>query len=233
MNYLTEERRHALSAEYVLGTLRGAARIRYQQLLMQFPQMRETKEQWESHINGLGEHLTPIAPDPVVWERILKRLSIDDYNSLADNVVQLPKSGTNWWKTWSMLSSAALIMMAVLFIQPRTTVLEDPQQFTVVQNTEQKALWLIEIYQQTIASTATQLVEQKATNDYQLWMVPKDGQPPISLGLLPQQGKVSLIKNPVFDTTDIAALAVSLEPLGGSPNGAPTEVLFIAELAIL
>jgi anti-sigma-K factor RskA len=102
-----------------------------------------------------------------------------------------------------------------------------------VQNTEQKALWLIEIYQQTIASTATQLVELKATNDYQLWMVPKGGQPPISLGLLPQQGKASFIKNSVFDTTDIAALAVSLEPLGGSPNGAPTEVLFIAELALL
>jgi anti-sigma-K factor RskA len=233
MNYLTDERRHALSAEYVLGTLRGAARIRYQQLLMQFPQMRETKEQWESHINGLGEHLSPVAPDPIVWDRILKRLKIDDYNDLPDNVVVIPTSGTNWWKTWSMLSSAAFILLAILFIQPTTEVIENPQQFTVVQNTEQKALWLIEIYQQTIASTATQLVEQKASNDYQLWMVPKDGQPPISLGLLAQQGKVTLVKNPLFDSTDIAALAVSLEPLGGSPNGSPTEVLFIAELALL
>jgi anti-sigma-K factor RskA len=117
MNYLTDERRHALSAEYVLGTLRGAARIRYQQLLMQFPQMRETKEQWESHINSLGDHLSPIAPDPVVWERILKRLSIDDLNDLPDNVVQMPKSGMNWWKTWSVLSSAALIIMAVFNLQ--------------------------------------------------------------------------------------------------------------------
>jgi anti-sigma-K factor RskA len=233
MNYLTDERRHALSAEYVLGTLRGAARIRYQQLLMQFPQMQETKEQWESHINSLGENLSPIAPDPVVWERILKRLSVDQVNDLPSNVVQLSSRSSNLWKTWSVLSTAALIMLAVLFVQPTSTIVEDPKQFTVVQNTEQKALWLIEIYQQTIESTATQLVEQKASNDYQLWMVPTGGQAPISLGLLPQQGKVSLAKNAVFDRTDIAALAVSLEPLGGSPNGAPTEVLFIAELAIL
>jgi len=94
-------------------------------------------------------------------------------------------------------------------------------------------LWLVEILQSTIEAQATQYVEQRANNDYELWMVPEDGSAPVSLGLLPQLNKVSIPKHQLFEQIDIAALAVSLEPLGGSPTGAPTEVLFISKLALL
>ena len=73
MNYLTEERQNALSSEYVLGSLHGPARIRFQRLLMQHSSMRHTLWHWESRLNELGGALPNVQPAPEVWERIQAR----------------------------------------------------------------------------------------------------------------------------------------------------------------
>jgi anti-sigma-K factor RskA len=59
---------------------------------------------------------------------------------------------------------------------------------------------------------------------YELWALPRDGKPPVSLGLLPRQGDIA---RPLTDRQSAALLAagklaVSIEPPGGSPTGAPT-----------
>ncbi len=63
-----------------------------------------------------------------------------------------------------------------------------------------------------------------AGRDFELWMLPDDGTAPISLGLLPASGAVTrdldAAKFAVLTAT--STLAVSLEPAGGSPTGAPT-----------
>ncbi|KXI27283.1 anti-sigma factor [Paraglaciecola hydrolytica] len=238
MNYLTQQRRDALSAEYVLGTLRGSARVRFKRLILQYPAIRSSVELWEQHINALGTQLQPIAPDPIVWEKVKQRLQFDGANlaseqAVATNVVTLPLKSNRRWKGLSLLASAAAVVLAVLLVQLQPIPVAPVQQFTVMQNEAKESLWLIEITQQTLETRATQKVTQRAQNDYELWMVPTGGQAPISLGLLPQSGVASIAKHPQFDQIDIAALAVSLEPRGGSPNGAPTEVLYVAEIAIL
>ena len=64
-------------------------------------------------------------------------------------------------------------------------------------------------------------------------MILKGQDAPISLGLLPKDGVKSLLKDSRFNAQDIALLAVSLEPIGGSPTGSPTEVLYTTELILL
>ena len=76
-------------------------------------------------------------------------------------------------------------------------------------------------------------LEARPDNAFELWLLPADKSKPISLGLLPQQG------NAVVKVTDEVALllassglAVSLEPLGGSPTGQPTgAVLYQGKLS--
>ncbi|MDP5030874.1 MAG: anti-sigma factor [Paraglaciecola sp.] len=233
MNYLIQPRRDALAAEYVLGTLRGAARLRFQRLILQYPAIRSSVEQWEQHINALGGQIQPVAPDPAVWEKIKQRLAFANAQVPESNVVAFPSKVVSRWKALSLLASAAAVVLAVLLVQLQPIEPEPAQQFTVMQNEAKESLWLIEITTKTIEAYATKNVSQRQQNDYQLWMIAEDGRPPISLGLLPQSGLVSLSKHPQFDQLDIAALAVSLEPLGGSPNGSPTEVLYVAELALL
>jgi anti-sigma-K factor RskA len=232
MNYLNHELQHALAAEYVLGTLRGSARVRFQKLQIIHPELKQVTHQWEAHINSLGEQLKPVSPDPVVWEKVVARLDGVTPQVAASNVVKLEQKAKRW-RTATIFAAAASILLAVLMINPQSPEVLSPDRLTVVQNTQNQPLWLIEVFSQTIDVKTTELVEAKAQNDYELWMVPSNGNAPISLGLLPQRGQASLAKIAQFDSLDIAALAVSLEPKGGSPSGAPTEVLYVSELVML
>ncbi len=61
---------------------------------------------------------------------------------------------------------------------------------------------------------------------YELWLIAGDAAP-VSLGLLPRDGQVDLPRPPGLVTG--AVIAVSDEPLGGSPTGAPTGAVLGAE----
>ena len=58
----------------------------------------------------------------------------------------------------------------------------------------------------------------------QLWALMPAGQPPKSLGMVGKGQKTMLPLHAVADRSlgDVPMLAVSLEPMGGSPTGAPT-----------
>ena len=55
---------------------------------------------------------------------------------------------------------------------------------------------------------------------FEVWLVPPDGGAPVSLGLLPESGQVD-VPRPEGLATGVV-IAVSDEPAGGSPTGAPT-----------
>ena len=234
MNYLTEERQNALSSEYVLGSLHGSARVRFQRLLMQHNSMRHTLWRWESRLNELGGALPNVQPAPEVWERIQTRLGFTTVTPAAStNVVALPQRKPHGLQWLAGLSAAAAILMAVLLVNLQPVEPLVPGQIAVVQSEKAQALWLIELREDQLVVTATDKFAALDNQDYELWMVAADGRPPISLGLLPKQGKLSLPRPVLFDQVQVAALAVSLEPLGGSPTGQPTTVLYTAELVAM
>ena len=73
----------------------------------------------------------------------------------------------------------------------------------------------------TVKAVAT--VDVPAGRALELWMLP-DGRAPVSVGLVPATGidRVALRAPAGVALQDIPALAVSVEPAGGSPTGAPT-----------
>lgn len=58
----------------------------------------------------------------------------------------------------------------------------------------------------------------------ELWLVASDDAPPRSLGLLNSNASSSLVLPAAWTNTEAApaVLAISLEPVGGSPTGLPT-----------
>jgi anti-sigma-K factor RskA len=243
MNYLTEERKNSLSSEYVLGTLHGAARLRYQTLLINHRPMRQALWRWERHLNGLGAALPERQPDPGVWQAIQRRLGFaySDSDGKADTVVSLPQTdvgrvAATTVNRWRWLASAASIVAVALALNlwwGQAEVSTAPSQVAVVQGAQAEALWLIELTERDIQVQATEQFSPVSNKDYELWLVAADGRAPISLGLLPKDGRLTLARSDLFDQVQVAALAVSLEPVGGSPNGAPTQVLYTSQLVAL
>ena len=77
MNYTKPELLDALAGQYVLGTLKGLARKRFQRLLLSSSKAREAIFMWEQNLNNLASAITPQAPSDSVWENIIgKRRSI-------------------------------------------------------------------------------------------------------------------------------------------------------------
>ncbi len=277
MKYDDEELQNALSAEYVLGTLDGKSRSRYERMIIDSMILRRNMWQWEKKLNGLGESLHEVDPDEKVWKEVEQRLrfrdknvvegpwksevendkkkeeqnkektkehenSTDIYSDSAVNVsdqikTQEQKTSGNktnepWWKTnlaASFILAASILSAALLLPQPQI-LNHGFEQLAVVQGRNSETLWFIEIHEDTLKIRSTNKVERHNIQDYELWIVAVDGRAPISLGLLPKRGVEKLPRPAVFDQIEIAALAVSLEPLGGSPSGAPTLVLYTTEL---
>lgn len=225
MKYQDKDLLDALAVDFILGAMKGAARKRFQRLMMVNTDVRKTVWQWEQHLNPLAESLPATMPDKVLWLRIQQRLGWG-----APVIPKKPASTTRYWLA---LATAASLLLTVVMLRP---MLHQPTtlDIAVIQTADAKAWWLVSKVKQKLQVKATTSVTLDDQHDYELWMLPADGQAPISLGLLPQQGELSMSWPVAADGIAIAALAVSREPLGGSTTGAPTgPVLFTAEVVTL
>ena len=72
-----------LAAEYVLGTLRGGARRRFQQYADQDPAIRTAIDEWQRRISPMAELAEPRMPPAAVWEAIERRLGLTDARNSA------------------------------------------------------------------------------------------------------------------------------------------------------
>ncbi len=224
MNINHPELRHALAAEYVLGTLQGAARKRFETLLVNDAELQHSVAQWQDAMSVLALKLTPVAPPRRVWNRVRAQLFMQNTARSTKNI-----SGESWWSNltfwrgWGVAATAAAIALSVLMntaqppeAKPAYVVVLSNQQaqpvMSVASDSRQKQLRIKIIGQQKIDSD----------KDYQLWALPP-GDKPRSLGLVSEQGEtVLLVPNTMQGLTNIPALAISLEPKGGSPTGQPT-----------
>ncbi|MGH1542193.1 MAG: anti-sigma factor [Arenicella sp.] len=222
MNYKDPHLISLLSAEYVLGTLRGQARQRFKRLLLTRPDVRDSVLYWEEYFAALNTHETPSEVPDVIWQRI------------NDRLFETKEQTTPFWKKWALLTTmaTALLSMLLIFNFPDTQGPENLQTYVSIFQDENKgAVWSVSVRpeQKNIVVTPINVPELAANKSYELWLLPKGGQP-ISLGLLSENQSEQL----AFENLDFAGgvnLAVSLEPEGGSPTGQPTgEILYVAEV---
>ena len=61
---------HALAAEYVLGTLRGRARQRFETLMQDDRELANAVRAWEDWLTPLSERVQPVEPPERVWRAL-------------------------------------------------------------------------------------------------------------------------------------------------------------------
>jgi anti-sigma-K factor RskA len=217
-----------LAAEYVLGTLRGRARDRFERWMKERPDLRATVRRWEDRLLGLTADTARIAPPPSAWTRIEVRLGL---RLRASAPAARPAR-----RTRGLAAAAALAAVAVALTVTRLAQPPAPQwQSTVllVARGSTSTAWRVEV---SVAGDRLRLQAERPlalTPDraYELWALPASGSAPVSLGLLPRTGEAlrRLTLPQRLALAGAGQLAVSLEPAGGSPTGAPTgDVVIVA-----
>ena len=208
-----------ICAEYILGTLKGSARRRFEQLIKQRANWAQSLAWWESHMHLLADTVPAVKPPNTVWKNIQTRL----FETKSTN-------NNRWWKSWAFVSTALAASFATLLIMQTPQVGSEvtPVSIALLASESAQAGWLLNETRRSatdveIKAISLASLELKPNNAFELWLLPADKSNPISLGLLPQQGSAT-VKVPVNVIALLATggLAVSLEPLGGSPTGLPT-----------
>jgi anti-sigma-K factor RskA len=223
MNYERGEMIEMLAAEYVLGTLRGPARRRFERLCAANAAADAARIRWEDRLAALALRLKPVQPRDEVWRRIRGAIGA----APAGTGAPAASSARPQRFRWLPLAAAAVLLGFAVWLGPRLVHGPAP---TVVVTTlgadTAHAQWRVErttdAHRLRIVTLAT--IAANPQQVYELWALPRDGKPPVSLGLLPRQGDIA---RPLTDRQSAALLAagklaVSIEPPGGSPTGAPT-----------
>lgn len=218
MKFESPDLRNALAAEYVLGTLRGRARQRFTRLLEVDSALGEIVSRWETFLTPLAEGIRPVEPPSRVWEQIEKRIS-------RRAPVQATESwweSLAFWRNWGLAASglAAALLVAFLVVRPEPPV--QPAMVAVLSTPENVPRMIIEHRKNELMVKVVKPWSNLTKEDLELWVIPTQGAPR-SLGVV-SYDKDSHIKLANLDLklADGAAFAISKEPKGGSPTGAPT-----------
>src|SRR4029450_10991127 len=74
MNYQHPQLLDELAAQYVLGTLRGQARRRFERYCARNVSALHAVRRWEDRLVDMVAAVVPVAPSPLVWHRIKFRI---------------------------------------------------------------------------------------------------------------------------------------------------------------
>ena len=218
---LNPELRDALAAEFALGTQSARVRKRLERLIQHDEALAERVAWWESRLDQLGDSVSPVPAPPWLWRRI-------------ENALNPPREDKpGWWSNvfvwrWTTALAGALALALVLLPAPvpRPDALSvEGGVILVLTDEDSRTAWLVSRRSDKDPIRAQPLDLPVLTEEqaYELWLLPPGGAP-LSVGLLNDEQRTELTLDEQLNTLlrPGVGMAVSLEPPGGSPTGAPT-----------
>lgn len=211
---------HKLAAEYVLGTLRGGARRRFQGWLKSDPHLQQIVREWEQHLMPMMEFSRKQVPQAQVWRNIEQQLKLGaahGKNALFSFVESL-----NFWRSLSFVASAALILITVFVIKPQESSVAPDLYVATLSDDQARPIAVItsDIKHRQILLRFVDKPKLAADKSLELWSISKEGKVR-SLGLISDasdQQALRITLPPEIDSDTPQLLAISLEPKGGSDN---------------
>jgi len=213
-----EPLRERLAAAYVLGTLKAGARRRFEGLMHDDAALRRTTHEWNERLGAMAEFAPARQPGPHVWQAIERRLDLSRSLRPARRWAAWRDGSLAFWRSLAVGASAvaALLLVNVMVVRQDKPVVSDVATLSdeaartalVVTADRERGLLKVRVL------AAAPLTAQQAL---QLWAVGRDGRPR-SLGVLGRDRELTLPLSAGAIGEDVAMLAVSLEPAGGSPD---------------
>ena len=241
---MTHEEKSALAGEYVLGTLSAAERANVERALATDPELASEVRFWQRRLSGLNAAAKPVEPPAGVWAGIERGLGGQPQPSVPPRAVPLGgeiielKRKVGIWRTATIATAAlAAALAAVVLLGPGLGLNPPAARYMAVLDRPPGMEGRPEIFVEVDAATATVTAYSVAATapserSLELWYIGA-GDAPVSMGVLDAIGArivMAAADLPAFDPIG-ATFAITDEPRGGSPTGAPTgEIVFIGEL---
>ena len=227
-----QEEMDVLAAEYASGLLDGVdlrqARLRE----AADPAFALEVARWRGRLAPLHDEVAAVAPPAGLWGRI--EATLGSRPAANDNPAALHKAVKLWRGATGAMSALAACLALVLVLQQRPALAPAPQPAPAAapatpmvamvgdkQATKVMVSWDPSARQMVLAVAGT--LPGDARHSHELWVIPADGTPR-SLGTMPadKQSHMRLAEALASLLQQGATIAISVEPRGGSPTGAPT-----------
>ena len=225
-----------LAAEHALRLLDGPMRSKAESRMRNDPGFAAQVERWQERLSPLFEQVEPVAPPAGLWDSLQARLGGGAQVAAAnDNVATLEQRLRVWRGLTAGAAALAAVCVAALVLRtpgspslpvPVTVPGEAPAARTaplaVAALRGETGAAVVAAYdansKSLVLTPAVSLDIGKKSAE--LWLIPAGGKPQ-SLGLI-DPSKPTRIAAPAGVGAAGAALAISVEPIGGSPTGQPT-----------
>ncbi|KFB10970.1 anti-sigma factor [Nitratireductor basaltis] len=215
-----------VAAEFVLGALDNDERASISRRIEQDPEFARLVDDWEERLEGLGSEFKPVEPPAQIAASIRRRL-FDENASYEGNA-----PGKGWFSrlwnnasAWRALAAAAVLAFAGLSfynLAPRPAA-EEARYVSSLAPTESDVHYFV-VYDARDGNVRLSHVTgaRPEGRDFELWVI-EDGTPR-SLGVIPegQRVRMAVADRSASELKGDAIFAITTEPQGGSPSGAPT-----------
>jgi anti-sigma-K factor RskA len=234
MKLNSPELQSRLAAEYVLGTMKGAARRRFEDYLRMpgHTPLRDAVAKWEAHLTPLADVVPAVEPPKRVWSRIEAQLfngkTALSAGSSSQNAVKTPANkglfgSFTFWRNLGLGASSLAAVLLVALITLRAD--QDPMMMAVL---EDQGVARMVVEQPKSGMLMVKMVKPwkpSPNNSIELWVIPTDGKPR-SLGVVNDTGETKMATGDMdIKLADGLVFALSKEPKGGSPTGQPTGMI--------
>ena len=210
----------ALCGEYIVGTLRGAARRRFERALREEPRVAQRLRHWQDMTPRYSTK-AEVQPPRRVWSRLEKQLGLEEYRE-------------PWFRRrefWAAVAAvAASIVLIVAFIHQVNEPARGLVQLAELSGKDQSVHVTAHRSRdgRTLALTASEAMVAGTNQSYELWLIPAEGGDPVSLAVLGAlDARFAINEDQRQRLRAGATLAVSIEPTGGSPTGRPTGLVIL------
>jgi anti-sigma-K factor RskA len=210
-----------LAAELAFGLLDPADRQAAETRLASDEAFASAHARWQGYAAAMIDHPGE-APSASVWTAIEARLPANDSAPAAS-------ASLRWWKAGTLVASAAAVVLGVVALQKPQTIIERvlvAQQASapmVAVLTGKTGFVTVSFDPASGRMTSAVTGLDIGAHSPELWVIPADGKPR-SMGVM-NASAPSWAKVPTTASSVMAAgvtIAVSVEPVGGSPTGQPT-----------
>lgn len=202
-------------AEYVLGVMPGDERPAMAGRILREGDFAREAQYWEATLDPLGDEIEPIAPPSRVWKGVQRRLFE-------------PSKQSVWRWIGPMIATALAVVAVVGFLR-----VPDAGPVWVADMATPEGLRLAALYDEDKGEMRVSMagISMPTDRDVELWLIAGD-RAPISLGVMPRTGQAAMdIPVELRELVAGATMAISDEPLGGSPTGQATgPVLAVAPM---